>query len=149
MKANQLRRLERLEALAMRTKEDNKIYESFWMDNNKVIPESWTQKAGRKRGEPIVFETVRAALAWVVAQGLPAQVFSDDIRDLMSEVQLDTFNLVFQGDLNYRMMFDLHRGQANWFRAALRVWTVWHRGRPWWGEAMGRLNALQEVFNAL
>jgi hypothetical protein len=144
MNKNQLTRLERLEQTAGRWQVDNAIREAFWMDNKTVTVNTWTQKRGLVRGEPIEFETVRDALQWAMGACPRGQVFLDDVRDVMSDEERMTFDALFPNAPNYKIMFDLRYGQ-NVFSEAVRMFKHCLSGvahLEWWEETNAHIDGL-------
>ena len=130
MKANQLARIERLEETAIHWQASNAVYEIFEMDNKIVTPSTWTQKGGRKRGNPIEFETVRAALDWTKAQlteTAQAQIYVDDLRDILGEDERVMFDALYFDAPDYKVMFDIRNG-TDVIPEAMRLWRHAYSG---------------------
>jgi hypothetical protein len=150
MNAAQLTRLERLEDTAKRWKADNAIREVYRMDNKNVRADTWTQKTGIQRGKPIEFETVRAALKWTQAQmneSAQAQIYVDDVRDIMSETERAAFDALFPSAPDYKVMFDI-RGGTDATAEALRLWRHFTSGIKnieWWNDTNARIDAMLET----
>ncbi len=148
MKANQLpRRLDQLEELAQRWKVNEKVYETFRVDNCKARTETWTQKEGIKDGEWISFETPRAALAWVIEKmvlGVECQVYVDDIREIMTDDERETFDLFYPAAPGYKVMFEFRIGQS-FIAEAIRLWRHCLSGvkyNEWWEATHAHIEAL-------
>lgn len=147
MNTNHKARIERLEETARRWAIDNKVYESIWMENKTAHVNTWTQKEGLKSGKPIEFETVRAALDWVIVQmteGIQAQIYVDDIRDIMTEDERAIFEILYFDAPKRNVMFDFRMGQDIFFEA-MRLWKHNLSGvlyREWWEIVETRLEAL-------
>jgi hypothetical protein len=146
MNKNQLTRLERLEETAGRWQVDNAIHEAFFMENKTVTVNTWTQKAGLKRGEPIEFETVRDALQWAMGACPRGQIFLDDVRDVMTDTERLAFDALYPNAPNYKVMFDVRRGTYI-FDAAVRMFKHCLSGvghLEWWEETNARLDSMLE-----
>ncbi|MDL1911529.1 hypothetical protein FBQ81_12705 [Chloroflexi bacterium CFX6] len=147
MNRNHITRIERLEETARRRQAENAVYELFEMDNKIVAPSTWTQKHGMKRGEPIEFETPRAALDWVMSQmdeTAQAQIYLDDVRDLMSDDERLIFDAVYFDAPDYKVMFDIRRG-TDALAEAVRLWrhfTNVVKYADWWEAVEARITAL-------
>lgn len=124
MKANQLARLARLEELYAQWRTDNRTVESFWMEDNTVTPQTWTQRGGLVRHAPIEFDTPAAALQWVtdnLGEDRQAQIYVNDIRDILPEEERAVFDALFPDAPDYQVMFDLRPG-LDVTAEAMRLW---------------------------
>lgn len=142
-------RLARLEDTAKRWQVDNKIHESFFMDNAKVRPQTWTQKQGGRDGEWIEFETPRKAFEWVTAQlgRGGAQIYLDDVRDIMNESERAAFDALFPNAPDYKVMFNIREGQDA-TAEAVRLWEHCLSGvkyGEWWKATNARIDELLQT----
>lgn len=142
-------RLARLEDTAKRWQVDNKIHESFFMDNAKVRPQTWTQKQGGRDGEWIEFETPRKAFEWVTAQLVRggAQIYLDDVRDIMSEAERAAFDALFPNAPDYKVMFNIREGQDA-TAEAVRLWQHFTNtvgNTEWWNDTNARIDELLQA----
>lgn len=150
MNANHKNRIEKLEGISRRWTADNTVHEFFEMDNRTVHANTWTQKGGLKRGDPIEFETVRAALDWIlvkITETAQAQIYVDDLRDILSDGERAAFDALYFDAPEHKVMFDVRSG-TDITTEVMRLWRHILSGiryREWWAEVEERYRYMFQI----